>query len=225
MSLNLPVQPKVVHHNPSSEQLKAWTLEQDTVQATDFGAPNTRTKVLSRSKGSTFIITDDAASHSDQCISREEGERWAKIQNDYIKDQEMIVVDGYIGNDPEFRTPTRLIIEKSNANIAGMQKQLYFPLDGNENFEPELTVVYTPRLKAEGKPDERLIAVDLENGITRVFNSDYFGESKKGGLRMWNKLVYDRGGLPLHAGCKIIPVNGQDRVALIVGLSGTGKTT
>ena len=22
---------------------------------------------------------------------------------------------------------------------------------------------------------------------------------------MWNKLVYDRGGLPLHAGCKIIP--------------------
>ena len=41
--------------------------------------------------------------------------------------------------------------------------------------------------------------------MTRVFNSDYFGESKKGGLRMWNKLVHDRGGLPLHAGCKIIP--------------------
>ncbi|MEA2373871.1 MAG: phosphoenolpyruvate carboxykinase, partial [Thermoleophilaceae bacterium] len=55
--------------------------------------------------------------------------------------------------------------------------------------------------------------------------SDYFGESKKGGLRMWNKLVYDRGGLPLHAGCKVIPTDSGDKVGLIVGLSGTGKTT
>ena len=42
---------------------------------------------------------------------------------------------------------------------------------------------------------------------------------------MWNKLVYDRGGLPLHAGCKIIPTERGERVGLIVGLSGTGKTT
>jgi phosphoenolpyruvate carboxykinase (ATP) len=76
-----------------------------------------------------------------------------------------------------------------------------------------------------GYPDDRLIAVDLENNITRVFNSDYFGESKKGGLRMWNRLVYERGGLALHAGCKVIPVDGVNRVGLMVGLSGTGKTT
>ena len=86
-------------------------------------------------------------------------------------------------------------------------------------------MIYTPNLKAEGYPDDRLIAVDLEQGVTRVFNSDYFGESKKGGLRMWNKLVYDRGGIPLHAGCKIIPTERGKRVGLIVGLSGTGKTT
>jgi phosphoenolpyruvate carboxykinase (ATP) len=36
---------------------------------------------------------------------------------------------------------------------------------------------------------------------------------------------YERGGLALHAGCKVIPVGGQQRVGLIVGLSGTGKTT
>src|SRR6185436_10266908 len=82
-----------------------------------------------------------------------------------------------------------------------------------------------PNLTAPGYPDERLIAVDLENYVTRVFNSDYFGESKKGGLRMWNKLVYERGGLALHSGCKVIPVGDSKRVGLIVGLSGTGKTT
>jgi phosphoenolpyruvate carboxykinase (ATP) len=42
---------------------------------------------------------------------------------------------------------------------------------------------------------------------------------------MWNKIVHDRGGLALHAGCKIIPTPRGDRVGLIVGLSGTGKTT
>src|SRR6185369_13007273 len=94
-----------------------------------------------------------------------------------------------------------------------------------EHFEPMLTVIYTPNLAAEGYPDNRLIAVDLEYYTTRVFNSDYFGESKKGGLRMWNKLVYEQGGLALHSGCKIIPVGDKKRVALIVGLSGTGKTT
>jgi phosphoenolpyruvate carboxykinase (ATP) len=137
----------------------------------------------------------------------------------------MLVVDGYIGDDPDFRTATRLYIEAANANIAGMQKQLYFDVEDADGFEPELTVIYTPKLKVDGYPNDRVISVDLERGVTRVCNSDYFGESKKGGLRMWNKLVYDRGGLPLHAGCKVIPTDSGDKVGLIVGLSGTGKTT
>ena len=37
--------------------------------------------------------------------------------------------------------------------------------------------------------------------------------------------MQDRGGLALHAGCKVIPTPRGDRVGLIVGLSGTGKTT
>ena len=121
--------------------------------------------------------------------------------------------------------PARLYIEAANANIAGHAAAALLPPADGEELEPELTVIYTPNLKAEGFPDDRLIAVDLEQGVTRVFNSDYFGESKKGGLRMWNKLVYDRGGIPLHAGCKIIPTERGKRVGLIVGLSGTGKTT
>src|SRR5258708_20031013 len=69
------------------------------------------------------------------------------------------------------------------------------------------------------------MGVDLGDNIARVLNSDYFGESKKGGLRMWNNIVYDRGGLALHAGCKVMPRDGDPTSILIVGLSGTGKTT
>src|ERR671930_2489853 len=215
---------KSVVENPDPQALKDLAAEMPNAKPTRFGNLNVQTEVVNRSKGSTFIVTDEPDGQN-QAITREEGERWAEAQDEYIADQDMVVVDGYIGNDPEFRVPARLYIEAANANIAGMQQQLYFSPEEGEEIEPELTVIYTPNLKAEGFPDDRLIAVDLEQGVTRVFNSDYFGESKKGGLRMWNKLVYDRGGLPLHAGCKIIPTANGDKVCLTVGLSGTGKTT
>src|SRR5581483_7480423 len=223
----LPVEPKSVVWNPSPAELRRFTEEMPNCRKTEFNNVNVATKVVSRSKLSTFIATDTPEQHSDQTISRAEYDRVAKLQNEYIKTRDMLVVEGFIGNDPDFRVATRLIMEKANANIAAMQHILYYPATAEEleHFEPVLTVIYTPNLKAEGYPDERLIAVDLEGYTTRVFNSDYFGESKKGGLRMWNKLVYERGGLALHAGCKVIPVNGTDRVGLIVGLSGTGKTT
>ena len=173
---------------------------------------NVQTEVVSRSKRSTFLVTDepDGQNAGDH---REEGHRCAQLQDEYIADQEMVVVDGYIGDDPAFRTAARLYIEAANANIAGMQKQLYFDLDDADSSSPSSTVIYTPNLTVEGYPNDRVIAVDLERGVTRVCNSDYFGESKKGGLRMWNKLVYDRGGLPLHAGCKVIPTDAATRSA------------
>ncbi len=223
----LPVKPKSVIWNPPPGDLRRFTEEMPNCRKTEFGNVNVATRVVSRSKLSTFIATDTPQNHSDQTITRAEYERVAMLQNDYIRTRDMLVVDGFIGNDPEFRVPARLIIEKANANIAGMQQILYYPATRKEleSFEPKVTVIYTPNLKAEGYPEDRLIAVDLENNITRVLNSDYFGESKKGGLRMWNKIVYERGGLALHAGCKVIPVGGENRVGLIVGLSGTGKTT
>jgi phosphoenolpyruvate carboxykinase (ATP) len=211
-----------VTENPSAEELQELTARMPTARPTRYGNLNVQTQVLARSSRSTFLVTDEPDGQN-RAISREEGERWAELQDAYIAGREMVKVDGCIGVDPELRIPARLFIEASNANIAGMQHQLYFAPEADA--DPELTVIYTPNLKAAGCPDDRLIAVDLEQGVTRVFNSDYFGESKKGGLRMWNRLVYDRGGLPLHAGCKIIPTPRGPRVFLAVGLSGTGKTT
>jgi phosphoenolpyruvate carboxykinase (ATP) len=223
MLFRLPRAARVIE-NPSPEELKELTARMPNASPTRYGNLNVQTEVVSRSKGSTYIATDEPDGQN-QAVPRDEALRLADLQDEYIAGQEMVQIDGFIGNDPEFRTPARLFIEAANANIAGMQQQLYFDRDPEGEAEPELTVIYTPNLKAEGFPDDRLILVDLDQGVTRVFNSDYFGESKKGGLRMWNKLVYERGGLPLHAGCKIIPIEHGRRVGLIVGLSGTGKTT
>jgi phosphoenolpyruvate carboxykinase (ATP) len=225
--LTVSIDPKEIIWNPSAEEFRVLTEQMPNTRVTRHNNTNTQTRVDSRSKLSTYIVTNTPERHDSQTITREEYERVARIQSEYIRGCEMILVDGFIGNDTEFRVPARLIIERSNANVAGMQKHLYYPATDEEleSFEPRLTVIYTPNLQMKGYPSDRLIAVDLDNGVTRVINSDYFGESKKGGLRMWNQIVYDRGGLALHAGCKVIPVGEQKRVGLIIGLSGTGKTT
>ena len=212
--------------NPSQEELRELTAAMPTARLTAYDNYNVQTQVLARSTGSTYIVTDTPEITSSQTISTEEGRRAARLQEEYLRRQDVIVIDGYVNNDPQFRSPVRLVIEEAGANIAGMQDHLLFKDERvGANFSPEFTLIYTPRLTAPGYPEERLIAVDLEAGITRVFNSDYFGESKKGLLRMWNQLVFQRGGLALHAGCKVIPTDRGERTLLIVGLSGTGKTT
>ena len=203
--------------------MRAWVEQfMSNITVTEFDNINYKAAVKARLSGSTFFITE-TENHKNR-MGRAEYNEWASAQDAYIADKDMIVLEGYIGPDPKFRTGCRLFMEKSHANIAAMQQQLYFPRD--DDWTPEFTVIYTPGLGAPGKPDDRLILVDNDAYVTRVLGSDYFGESKMGGLRMWNHLVFESGGLALHSGLKTFPdVNGEEKVALMLGLSGTGKTT
>jgi len=209
-----------IHLNPTPEELRTFTEAMPQARLTEFGNVNVQTQVTSRSVASTHVVGGPS---SGKTMTREAFDDIAATQDAFLADRDVVVIDGYIGNDPEMRTAARLTIEKAHANIAGMQRMLYF--DRTDGAEPEVHVIYTPNLTAPGYPDDRLIAVDLENGVTRVLNSDYFGESKKGGLRMWNDIVYRKGGLALHAGLKVVPTDGGEKVLMIIGLSGTGKTT
>jgi phosphoenolpyruvate carboxykinase (ATP) len=215
-----------VAENPSQAELRAWVLERmPNVTVTEFGNINYQARIVSRLSKSTFFVSDEP--NAKPTISRSEAEDWARKQDEYIADQDMVLIEGYIGPEPDFRTGAQLYMERENANIPAMQQQLYFPPE--DGFTADFTVIYTPNLAAPGKPDDCLITVDLDTYVTRVFGSDYFGESKMGGLRMWNKLVYDRGGLAMHSGAKTFPAeqtpDGEEQLALIIGLSGTGKTT
>jgi phosphoenolpyruvate carboxykinase (ATP) len=69
-----------------------------------------------------------------------------------------------------------------------------------------------------------------EIGVTYVLGSDYYGEAKKGFLRMGMWRAKQQGMLGLHAGTKIIRAKGTDgkmkRLGMIIfGLTATGKTT
>ena len=197
-----------VEWNPTAARLRELTEEMPNASVTEFGNVNVKARVDSRSTRSTYLV-DDSTNSRGQTITRSEYDRVAARQDAHIAKTHMVVVDGYIGSDPRFRTKARLVMEAANANVAGMQQQLYYPTEDDYDpaaWEPDTTVIYTPNLPAPGYPNDHVIAVDLNSNVTRVLNSDYFGESKKGGLRMCNNIVYNRGGLALHAGCKVIQI-------------------
>src|ERR671936_2386001 len=106
MLFRLPEAASVVE-NPSPEELKELAARMPNARPTRYGNLNVQTEVVSRSKRSTFIVTDEPDGQN-QAIAREEGLKWAEAQDAYIAGQEMVVIDGYIGNDPDFRTAARL---------------------------------------------------------------------------------------------------------------------
>src|SRR6267143_5787261 len=158
--------------NPSAATLRELTARMPNARRTIYDNYNVHTRVDSRSTKSTYIVTDRPQEHTAQTVTPDEGRKWAKLQDDYIRGQEMVVVDGYIGNEAKFLTPARLIIEARNANVAGMQRHLYYPINGRR-VQPEITIIDTPNLTAPGYASDRAIFVDLEAGITRVITSDY----------------------------------------------------
>jgi len=213
---------KTIFNNPSFTKLRRLTRQMPKFSYTEWGSFNIVTKVKARSPQSTFLV--GGSNSAMPSISRKEYEEFAKKQDRYLEERGTIRIDGSIGTSSRAKANASLFIEKSFPNIAAMQKQLFFKPQAN--FKQDLNIIYTPGLPANEWPDNICILVDLNNYTTRIAGTDYFGESKKAGLRMWNKWIYDRSGLALHAGCKTYrDPQGCENSILIIGLSGTGKTT
>jgi phosphoenolpyruvate carboxykinase (ATP) len=103
-------------------RLRELTEKMPNASVTEFGNVVVKARVDSRSTRSTYIVEDSTNSRG-QTITRAEYDRVSGIQDAYIAQSHMLVVDGYIGSDPQFRTRARLIMEAANANVAGMQRQ------------------------------------------------------------------------------------------------------
>ena len=223
--------------NPSQEELRALTLEHTpAVLRTGVGSLNKLTRNKARMAKYTYVITADGTNDgglSQKTISRADAQVLIDAQTAYIKAEgTLVAVDGYVGLGHRAEGATWLYTPEG-ANIAGMQQILAFPRADveapaklREPFAPTFVLSYTPGLTAEGMPGGQAIIVDLDNWRTYVIGPDYFGESKKGVLRMLNHWVYLKDGLVLHAGAKAVTLPGGRRTTMtVMGLSGTGKTT
>ncbi|MCO4772702.1 MAG: phosphoenolpyruvate carboxykinase (ATP) [Deltaproteobacteria bacterium] len=220
--------------NPDQATLRSLTKQHTPcLQTTAVGSLNKVTRNKARMAKYTYILGTDANAWSQNVMDPAKGRDLIRRQREYIDAKgQMIAIDGYVGLGKRALGATYLYTPEG-ANIAGMQQILSFPRKDVETadtlarpFQPTFRLVYTPDFRPEDMPGGQCILVDMENWTTHVIGPDYFGESKKGVLRMLNHWVYLHGGLVLHAGAKAVTLpSGEKLTMTVMGLSGTGKTT
>ncbi len=222
--------------NPSQDELRKLSLQHErAILRTSVGSLDKVTRNKARQAKYTYVISEAGTEDqwSQKIMGRARAAELIERQSAYIADAgELIAIDGYCGLGNHAQGVTWLYTPEG-ANIAGMQQVLAFPRSAVESdeqlasaFAPQFRVIYTPNLFLEDMPGRQAIVVDMDNWTTHIMGPDYFGESKKAVLRMWNHLAFQQGGLVLHAGAKAVTRRDGHRLTVtVMGLSGTGKTT
>lgn len=220
--------------NPSQEELRTLTLKHTpAAQKTKYGNINKVARNKARMAAYTYVIapTSDAAKFSHQVMEPTTAAELIAAQKAYIeKSGTLIAIDGYYGTGKN-AVGVEWLYTLEGANIAGMQQVLSFPRERVESkeqlaqpFAPTFRIVFTPDFRPQVKGTQAIL-VDLQNWTTYIMGADYFGESKKGVLRMLCDYMYAKDALVMHAGAKVVHVGGEAFTVAIMGLSGTGKTT
>jgi phosphoenolpyruvate carboxykinase (ATP) len=236
--LELPTQPALPYSveilaNPSQQALRELALAHTPFCVkTVYGSVNKVARNKSRVAQYTYVIDrkGQPQNYSSGTIAPEQAQALIDQQAAYINERgTLITIDGYVGLGDR-AVPVQWCYTLEGANIAGMQQVLAFPrerveADPSGPFAPAFRLVYTPDLFPD-MPGKQAILVDLDNYVTYIMGADYFGESKKGALRMLAAFLYSHGGLVMHAGAKEVITGDGGRLTMgILGLSGTGKTT
>ncbi|MCI0514220.1 phosphoenolpyruvate carboxykinase (ATP) [candidate division KSB1 bacterium] len=150
----------------------------------------------------------------------------ARIQA-YSQGEEYFVQDCFVGADPDYRMPIRIIAEKAWHSLF-VRNMFLTTNDQNvlKHFMPEFTIMALPGFrvdpKIEGTRSDTAIILNFSERMAIIANSLYGGEIKKSVFTVLNFLLTFQDVLPMHCSANV-GKNGE--VALFFGLSGTGKTT
>ncbi len=145
----------------------------------------------------------------------------------FLQGRDLFVQDCYVGADPEFQMPVRIIAEKAWHSL--FARNMFILPKTNEEYRrhiPDFTVIAVPSFKAipqiDGSASETFIVLNFARRVCIIGNTAYAGEIKKSVFTIMNYLVPLQGVMAMHSSANI----GKDGTsAIFFGLSGTGKTT
>jgi phosphoenolpyruvate carboxykinase (ATP) len=151
---------------------------------------------------------------------------YARVQA-FLQGEELFVQDCYIGADPDYRMPIRIITTKAWQSL--FARNMFIPINNRDLLKthvPEFTLIAVPSFKCDPRVDgtasETAMVINFSQRMALVCNSFYGGEIKKTMFTVMNYLKPLEGVMAMHCSANV----GKDGdVALFFGLSGTGKTT
>jgi phosphoenolpyruvate carboxykinase (ATP) len=190
-------------------------------------------KHTARSAADKFIVKEESTENSiwwgvhNRPYSLEKFNSLMLRLEAYAQGDELFVQDCYVGADPDYRMPIRIITEKAWHSLFARNM---FITTGNpdelKKFIPDFTVICVPGFKVDPKIDstrtETGIILNFDSRTAIIANSLYAGEIKKSVFTVLNFLLTYKDVLPMHCSAN---VGNNGDVALFFGLSGTGKTT
>ena len=146
----------------------------------------------------------------------------------YLEGRELFVQDCHVGADEGHRLPIRVITEM--AWHALFARNMFLPVRDREALPrhiPQFTVISAPgfhsRPEMDGTRSEVFILIHFGRKEVLIGGTLYAGEIKKSIFTVMNYLLPAAGVLPMHCAASY---GRDDRdVAVLFGLSGTGKTT
>ncbi len=145
----------------------------------------------------------------------------------FLQGEELFVQDCYVGADPEYRMPIRVITEHAWQSL--FARNMFITPKTRDDYRrhiPEFTLIAAPSFKldpsVDGTRTETAIVINFAQRLALVCNSSYGGEIKKSFFSIMNFLLPLQNVMAMH--CSANVGDGGD-VALFFGLSGTGKTT
>jgi phosphoenolpyruvate carboxykinase (ATP) len=146
---------------------------------------------------------------------------------EHLKGAGVYVRDAFVGADPSFRVPLRVLTETAWSNLFANNMFIRPSVMELMDFAPDWHVICAPTFKADparhGTRKSNFAVLDFDKRMVLIGGTGYTGEIKKGIFSAMNFLLpVDRGVLPMHCSAN----KGADGdVAIFFGLSGTGKTT
>lgn len=161
-------------------------------------------------------------------IEPEYSEKLYKRMLVHLQDRDLFIQDCYAGADPYYRIPIRVITEYAWHNL--FARNMFIQIKNEEelrNHIPQFTIFDTPRFHAipeiEHTNSETFIIVNFAKKRILIGGTGYAGEIKKSVFTILNYLLPTKEKvLSMHSSANI----GKDGdVAILFGLSGTGKTT
>jgi phosphoenolpyruvate carboxykinase (ATP) len=147
---------------------------------------------------------------------------------DYLNTREnLYVVDGYAGWDPNYRLKVRIICARAYHALF-MRNMLIRPTaEELKSFgDPDFTIYNAGQFPANrytgGMTSTTSVAASFEHKEMVILGTEYAGEMKKGVFTVMNYLMPLKGVMSMHCSA----TEGEDgSTSVLFGLSGTGKTT